>query len=111
MRSPKPLLIIACLFSASALSSPARAQSAAPHRIVIAVGTLFDGKGHVVKNTRIVVTDGKINALDPKAGPVDYDLHTLTVMPGWIDAHDHVTWSFGADGKNAGSDRTTQEAA
>jgi imidazolonepropionase-like amidohydrolase len=32
-------------------------------------------------------------------------------MPGWIDAHDHLTWSFGADGKNAGSDRTTQEAA
>jgi imidazolonepropionase-like amidohydrolase len=110
MRSSNLLLAIACVLAAG-LPSPARAQPAAPRRIVIAVGTLLDGKGHVVKNTRIVVTDGKINALDPKAGPVDYDLHTLTVMPGWIDAHDHVTWSFGADGKNAGSDRTTQEAA
>ena len=110
MRSSNLLLVIACALAAG-LPSPARAQPAAPRRIVIAVGTLLDGKGHVVKNTRIVVTDGKINALDPKAGPVDYDLHTLTVMPGWIDAHDHLTWSFGADGKNAGSDRTTQEAA
>jgi imidazolonepropionase-like amidohydrolase len=110
MRSSNLLLALACVLAAG-LPSPAAAQPAAPRRIVIAVGTLLDGKGHVVKNTRIVVTDGKINALDPKAGPVDYDLHTLTVMPGWIDAHDHVTWSFGADGKNAGSDRTTQEAA
>jgi imidazolonepropionase-like amidohydrolase len=33
------------------------------------------------------------------------------VLPGWIDAHVHITWSFGRDGKNAGAERTTQEAA
>src|SRR3712207_3320162 len=32
-------------------------------------------------------------------------------MPGWIDAHVHITWSFGRDGKNAGASETTQEAA
>src|SRR4030095_2781003 len=32
-------------------------------------------------------------------------------MPGWIDAHDHITWSFGKDGKNVGSGETTQDAA
>src|SRR5437762_11363341 len=32
-------------------------------------------------------------------------------MPGWIDAHVHITWSFGKDGKNAGPGGTTQEAA
>jgi imidazolonepropionase-like amidohydrolase len=42
---------------------------------------------------------------------VDYDLRGLTVMPGWIDAHVHITWSFGKDGKNAGPGGTTQEAA
>ncbi|HEX8112467.1 MAG TPA: amidohydrolase family protein [Kofleriaceae bacterium] len=110
MRSSNLLLVIACLLAAG-LPRPAAAQPAAARRIVIAAGTLLDGKGHVVKNTRIVVDGAKIVALDPKAGPVDYDLHTLTVMPGWIDAHDHLTWSFGADGKNAGADRTTQEAA
>jgi imidazolonepropionase-like amidohydrolase len=53
----------------------------------------------------------KIIALDPKAGPVDYDLRGLTVLPGWIDAHVHITWSFGPDGTNAGQGGTTQEAA
>jgi imidazolonepropionase-like amidohydrolase len=33
------------------------------------------------------------------------------VLPGWIDAHAHITWSFGKDGKNAGAGVTTQEAA
>src|ERR1019366_159052 len=48
---------------------------------------------------RIVVEGSKIVAIDAKAGPVDYDLDTLTVLPGWIDAHVHITWSFGKDGK------------
>ncbi|MGH9593599.1 MAG: amidohydrolase family protein, partial [Bryobacteraceae bacterium] len=54
---------------------------------------------HVLHNTRIVVEGSKIVAIDPKAGPVDYDLHQLTVLPGWIDAHVHITWHFGADGR------------
>src|SRR4029077_14593019 len=43
--------------------------------------------------------------------PVDYDLRGLTVLPGWIDAHVHITWSFGPDGKNVGEGGTSQEAA
>jgi imidazolonepropionase-like amidohydrolase len=83
----------------------------APQRIVIAVSTLFDGQGRVLHNTRIVIEDSKIVRVDPKAGPVDYDLRGLTVLPGWIDSHVHITWSFGKDGKNAGPGETTQEAA
>jgi imidazolonepropionase-like amidohydrolase len=78
---------------------------------VIAASTVLDGKGHVLHDTRIAVEGSKIVALDPKAGPVDYDLRGLTVLPGWIDAHVHVTWSFGKDGKNAGPSGTTQEDA
>lgn len=80
-------------------------------RIVIAADTLLDGKGKVLHNTRIVIEGSKIVALDPKAGPVDYDLRGLTVLPGWIDAHSHVTWSFAPDGKNGGAGRATAEAA
>src|ERR1041384_347764 len=86
-------------------------QSQTPRRIVIAASTILDGKGQVLHDTRIVVEGGKIVAIDPKAGPVDYDLRGLTVLPGWIDAHAHITWSFGPDGKNAGPDLTTPEAA
>lgn len=87
------------------------AQTPPPKRIVIGAETLFDGKGKVLRNTRIVIEGTKIVAIDPKAGPVDYDLHGLTVMPGWIDAHVHITWSFGPDGKNANGSPTTQFGA
>jgi imidazolonepropionase-like amidohydrolase len=87
----------------------------AQKRIVIAASYVLDGKGRVLRNTRIVIEGSKIVALytnnAPKAGPVDYDLRGLTVLPGWIDAHAHVTWSFGKDGKNAGAGGTTPEAA
>jgi imidazolonepropionase-like amidohydrolase len=109
-------MITLCLGMAGALSqsvsqSKSDSNIPAPRRIVIAAGTVLDGKGGVLHHTRIVVDGAKIVAIDPKAGPVDYDLHASTVMPGWIDAHVHITWSFGADGKNAGPAGTTQEAA
>jgi imidazolonepropionase-like amidohydrolase len=84
-------------------------------RIVIAASTVLDGAGRVLHDARIVLEGSKIVAVDPisdtKAKPVDYDLRGLTVLPGWIDSHVHITWSFGPDGKNAGQGGTTQEAA
>ena len=109
-------------------------------RIVIAADRVFDGNGGVMQNRRIVVEGSKIVAIEPlsAAGPtpanqagmghpgseqpgseqsaaqsdqVDYDLRGLTVMPGWIDAHVHITWIFGKDGKNAGTSGTTQDDA
>jgi len=85
--------------------------AAAQNRIVIAVSTALDGKGNVLHDTRIVVSGSKIVAIDGKASPIDYDLRGLTVMPGWIDSHVHITSSFGPDGKNAGMGANTPEAA
>jgi imidazolonepropionase-like amidohydrolase len=80
-------------------------------RIVVAASMLLDGRGHLLRNTRIVIEGATIARIDPRATPVDYDLRGLTVLPGWIDAHVHITWSFGRDGRNAGPGETTQEAA
>ena len=66
---------------------------------VLEVSTLYDGLGHVIHNTRIVVQDGKIVRIDPKATGDMIDLRGLTVMPGWIDVHVHMTYHFGANGK------------
>jgi len=63
-------------------------------RVLREVGTLLDGRGGVIKNTRIVVEGTKIVRLDPKAKPVDFDLSRFTVLPGWIDSHVHITWRF-----------------
>ena len=71
-------------------------------RVVLAASVLLDGRGHVVRDTCIVVEGSRIAALDEKAEPVDYDLRGLTVLPGWIDAHVHLTWSFDQHGKAAG---------
>jgi imidazolonepropionase-like amidohydrolase len=98
-----------CLLSVLTFSVP-RGTSQKPKQIVIAAGTVLDGKGGVLHNTRIVVEGSKIVRIDPNAAPVDYDLRGLTVLPGWIDSHVHITWSFGPDGKNAGPGGTTQFA-
>ncbi len=100
-------IVAACMLTPDSSSQ----TPAAGKRIVIAASTVLDGTGRVLHDTRIVVEGSQIVAIDPKAGPVDYDLRGMTVLPGWIDAHVHITWSFGADEKNAGQDGATQEAA
>jgi imidazolonepropionase-like amidohydrolase len=81
-------------------------------RIVIAASTVLDGKGRILHNSRIVIEGSKIISVDAvDKDPADYDLRGLTVLPGWIDAHVHITWIFGKDGKNAGTDGKTQEDA
>lgn len=115
MRPAKTILsligIICVLTLAPRISSK---MAASNHRLVIAAGTMFDGKGQVLRDVRITIEGSKIVALgaaDLKTGPIDYDLRGLTVMPGWIDAHAHITWNFGKDGKNGGMSGTTQEDA
>lgn len=87
------------------------AASAFAQNAVIQVSTALDGRGHVLHNTRIVVADGKIVRLDPKAAPVTYDLTGYTVLPGWIDTHVHLEWHFGPNGKIGDKDETPQRAA
>ena len=96
------IILVVC---SGTVTAPAQTK-----RIVIAVSILFDGKGKVLENTRIVVEGSKIVGIDPNAGPIDYDLRGLTVMPGWIDGHVHITWGFDENGKNAGAGETTPHA-
>jgi imidazolonepropionase-like amidohydrolase len=108
----KVLLCILGVLCADAWALQVLAQAPAPEkRIVIAASTVLDGRGGELRDTRIVIEGSKIVALDPAAGPVDYNLRGLTVLPGWIDAHVHITWSFGPDGNNAGAGETSPQAA
>jgi imidazolonepropionase-like amidohydrolase len=113
MRSTKAISFILSIVGACFLVPPIPAQTpASRQRIVIAASEVLDGKGHILHDVPIVIEGSKIVAIGPKIeGPVDYDLRGLTVLPGWIDAHVHITWSFGKDGKNAGTDGTTQDDA
>jgi imidazolonepropionase-like amidohydrolase len=103
--------VASCQATQTPAEVPNSSQLQSPKRIVIAASTALDGKGHVLHDARIVIEGSKIVAVDSKAEPVDYDLRGLTVLPGWIDAHVHITWIFGPDGKNAAQGGTTPEAA
>ncbi len=97
------------------LVSAANAQ-AQQGLIVIHAGTLLDGKGNVLHNAQITVQDGKItrieqNAKDKHTADVMfYDLRRLTVLPGWIDVHDHITWHFGPNGRVEDKTETPSQA-
>jgi imidazolonepropionase-like amidohydrolase len=102
------IFLMACAY----LALVAVSAFASSQPVIIAAGTVLDGKGGTLHDVRIVIADSKIVAIKPGGeGPVDYDLRGLTVLPGWIDAHVHITWIFGKDGKNAGTEGVSQEDA
>ena len=69
--------------------------------ITIRAGRLLDGLGGVAENVTITVEGSGITRIDNTVtGPATYDLSDLTVMPGWIDTHVHLTAHFDADGRN-----------
>jgi imidazolonepropionase-like amidohydrolase len=80
-------------------------------RIVIAASTIIDGRGAVLRDTRVVVDAGKIVAIDPNAAPIDYDLRGATLMPGWIDTHVHINWHFDVNHKSVSGGDKPEEAA
>ncbi len=78
-------------------ASIAAAQSS--DRIVLQTSTLLDGKGGIAKNQQIVIEGSKIVEIKSGKGAAAYDLRGLTVMPGWIDTHVHLSWHFDKEHK------------
>jgi imidazolonepropionase-like amidohydrolase len=83
----------------------------AQQRIVIDAGTLLDGKGGIRKNQQIVIEGSKIVAIGPARGKATYDLKSMTVMPGWIDVHVHITWHFDAHNQLFSGPENPEDAA
>jgi imidazolonepropionase-like amidohydrolase len=86
---------------------------AAAQPITIRAGELLDGKGGIARDVTLTVEGSKIVKMQPgHAGPVTYDLGRMTVLPGLIDSHVHISAHFGKDGKFAnGRKDTPAEAA
>jgi imidazolonepropionase-like amidohydrolase len=80
--------------------------------IVIRAGTILDGTGHTSRDVQIVVQGAKILRVEPHGkGAATYDFDRLTVLPGWIDVHDHITWHFGPNGRAEDKSETPSQAA
>ncbi|MEP6492710.1 MAG: amidohydrolase family protein [bacterium] len=68
--------------------------------IVIHADRVLDGRGRVIPGGTVVVTGDKISGVNATAtGAATYDLKGLTLLPGLIDAHSHLTWYFNRQGR------------
>jgi imidazolonepropionase-like amidohydrolase len=76
------------------------ALAVAQNRVVIDAGTILDGRGGVLHNQQIVIENGRIVSVAAGSAKADYDLRTLTVMPGWIDTHIHLNWHIDVNHKS-----------
>ncbi len=97
---------IASWFAAVLLAALASAQTPAPFLALNDVN-LIDGRGSAARpHARIVIRGDRIAAVDDAARPmppgaVVWNLHGMTVIPGLIDAHVHLTSGPGDDARIA----------
>jgi imidazolonepropionase-like amidohydrolase len=78
------------------------ALSAQERRVTIAAAHALDGRGGSLESPRIVVDGSRISAVEKGArasAKPDFDLGSLTVLPGLIDTHSHLAWYFNAKGR------------
>jgi len=74
-------------------------MSAQAKPIVIHADRMVDGRGHVTQNATVVVDGTKIKSVGANGAPATYDLKGMTLIPGLIDAHSHLTWYFNRQGR------------
>ena len=94
-RLPAFTLVVAALLPAAA-----RAQGDTG-TTVLRAALVLDGTGKAWPNGTITVRGGRITAVGPLAAgaQVTRDLGALTLVPGLIDVHVHLTWYINSRGK------------
>ncbi len=105
MRVPAALLV-SLLFAGNAVAKP----------IVLRAARLFDGKSDAVVAPGLVVVDGnKITAVGakatPPAGAEVIDLGDVTLLPGLMDAHTHLSGESTTDWNRDELDQFKKEIA
>src|SRR6266705_3316886 len=95
----RPSMLLAGRTVAVILALPPSLALAQTPTITIRAGTVLDGRGGVLHNTTIVIAGSRIAGLDPALTAAMYDLSRLTVMPGGIDTHVHLTSHFDANAR------------
>jgi imidazolonepropionase-like amidohydrolase len=97
-RTARVLLALSLFLLPGALA----AQAAALYPegpVVLRAARVLDGRGGVLEDREVVVREGRIAEILPRGayrGPAAavYDLAGMTLLPGLIDTHVHLTWHF-----------------
>jgi imidazolonepropionase-like amidohydrolase len=105
--------LLSLLVSATAFG---QVQKSASKTYVLKAERLFDGKSNaLVSPGVVVVTDGKIVAAGTSAaapaGAEVIDLGDATLLPGFIDAHTHLTMAYSEDYKQSRLDELQKTIA
>lgn len=88
-----------CLRIMAALGVLASAQIAPAATVYVHAGRLIDPEqGKVLMNQRLTIMDGRISAVAPWSAPAGdatvIDWSQLTVLPGLIDMHTHISQGY-----------------
>jgi len=106
MRYPRLVILTSVILTAVILSALSVAAPAPPGPIVLKAARMFDGKSNSIATPGlVVVADGKILAVGagsklPRDAEV-IDLGDATLLPGFIDAHTHLSSAYNEDWKGA----------
>jgi glucose dehydrogenase len=82
--------------------------------VTIRAAKVLDGKGGATLNAVVTVQGKRIVRVERAIASrkVDYDLGSWTLLPGLIEAHDHMAWHFNASGRlHSGNDGETPAQA
>lgn len=74
--------------------------SATPERATIHASRMLDGKGGVLEDPFLVIEDTKIVSVGHSKEKATYELGDVTLLPGGIDTHVHISWHFDENGKS-----------
>src|SRR5882724_6209476 len=102
-RLAEQAVVAAVAFGVAALCGSAGcAQTLTKKTYVLKAARLFDGKSNaLVKPGIVVVSDGKIvaagSSVNVPAGATVIELGDATLLPGFIDAHTHLTMMYRED--------------
>ncbi len=89
--------------------TPALAQDAP---VVIRAARVIDGRGNVLPDAAVTIERGRITRVESRSNArATYDLGTLTLLPGLIDTHVHITAHYGRDGRASNAGETDAEQA